>query len=224
MQQLDFAGGLVVHATCGVAALASVLVIGPRKGFGHSNFLPHNLPMTMLGTGLLWFGWFGFNGGSALAANEVAATAFVATHLGGMAGMAMWTAMEWVKLGKPTTLGAASGAIAGLAERDGRAIGYAVAGPAGLPHPDVAQGDGELKRLYVRAGEQNGGLGSRLFAQAMAWLERDGPRTLWIGVWSENHGAQRFYARHGFARVGRYEFPVGRVRDLEFILRRPAAR
>ena len=112
---LDFAGGLVVHATCGMAALASVMVIGPRKGFGQTNFMPHNLPMTMLGTGLLWFGWFGFNGGSALAANEVAATAFVATHLGGMAGMAMWTAMEWIKLGKPTTLGAASGAIAGLA-------------------------------------------------------------------------------------------------------------
>jgi Amt family ammonium transporter len=112
---LDFAGGLVVHATCGAAALASVIVIGPRKGFGHTNFMPHNLPMTMLGTGLLWFGWFGFNGGSALAANEVAATAFVATHLGGMSGMAMWTVMEWIKLGKPTTLGAASGAIAGLA-------------------------------------------------------------------------------------------------------------
>ena len=112
---LDFAGGLVVHATCGMAALASVLVIGPRRGFGQTNFMPHNLPMTMLGTGLLWFGWFGFNGGSALAANEVAATAFVATHLGGMAGMAMWTMMEWIKLGKPTTLGAASGAIAGLA-------------------------------------------------------------------------------------------------------------
>jgi Amt family ammonium transporter len=77
--------------------------------------MPHNLPMTMLGTGLLWFGWFGFNGGSALAVNEVAATAFVATHLGGMAGMAMWTALEWIQLGKPTTLGAASGAIAGLA-------------------------------------------------------------------------------------------------------------
>jgi len=77
--------------------------------------LPHSLPLTLLGTGLLWFGWFGFNGGSALAADEVAATAFVATHLGGMAGMAMWSAMEWIKLGKPTTLGAASGAIAGLA-------------------------------------------------------------------------------------------------------------
>ncbi|MDH4317219.1 MAG: ammonium transporter [Desulfobulbaceae bacterium] len=112
---MDFAGGLVVHVTCGAAALAGVLVIGSRKGFGREHFVPHNLPMTMLGTGLLWFGWFGFNGGSALAANGVAATAFVATHLAGMAGMATWTLMEWFKLGKPTTLGAASGAIAGLA-------------------------------------------------------------------------------------------------------------
>jgi ammonium transporter, Amt family len=112
---LDFAGGLVVHATCGAAALAAALVIGPRKGFGRENFLPHNLPMTMLGTGLLWFGWFGFNGGSALAADSVAATAFVATHLAGMAGMVMWMVMEWLKIGRPTTLGAASGAVAGLA-------------------------------------------------------------------------------------------------------------
>ena len=112
---LDFAGGLVVHVTCGAAALAAILVIGPRRGYGRDSFMPHNLPMTMLGTGLLWFGWFGFNGGSALAADSVAATAFVATHLAGMAGMAMWTLMEWLKLGKPTTLGAASGAIAGLA-------------------------------------------------------------------------------------------------------------
>jgi Amt family ammonium transporter len=112
---LDFAGGLVVHATCGAAALAAVLVIGPRKGFGREKYLPHNLPLTVIGTGLLWFGWFGFNGGSALAANGIAATAFVATHLAGMAGMAMWTIVEWLKLGKPTTLGAASGAIAGLA-------------------------------------------------------------------------------------------------------------
>ncbi|NTV14889.1 MAG: ammonium transporter [Desulfobulbaceae bacterium] len=112
---LDFAGGLVVHLTCGTAALAAVLVIGPREHFGKTSFMPHNLPMTLLGTGLLWFGWFGFNAGSALAANGIAATAFTATHLGGMAGMAMWSIMEWVHTGKPTTLGAASGAIAGLA-------------------------------------------------------------------------------------------------------------
>jgi len=111
----DFAGGLVVHVTCGAAALAGVLVIGKRRGYGKTSFMPHNLPMTMLGTGLLWFGWFGFNGGSALAADEVAATAFVATHMGGMAGMLMWVVMEWITRGKATTLGAASGAISGLA-------------------------------------------------------------------------------------------------------------
>ena len=112
---LDFAGGLVVHVTCGAAALAGVLVLGPRKGFGRVSFMPHNLPMTMLGTGLLWFGWFGFNGGSALAADEVAATAFVSTHLAGMSGMLLWVVMEWITRGKATTLGAASGAISGLA-------------------------------------------------------------------------------------------------------------
>lgn len=109
-----------------------------------------------------------------------------------------------------------------LLEDGGRAVGHAAAGPCGLPHPDVAPGDGELKRLYVLSTHQNGGWGSRLFAEAERWLLRDGPRTLWIGVWSENHGAQRFYARHRFHKVGTYEFPVGRVRDLEFILRRPA--
>jgi Amt family ammonium transporter len=112
---VDFAGGLVVHLTCGAAALAAVLVIGPRKDYGRRQFFPHNLPMTLLGTGLLWFGWFGFNGGSALAADGVATTAFVATHMGGMAGMFMWTLVEWWHRGKPTTLGAASGAVAGLA-------------------------------------------------------------------------------------------------------------
>ena len=115
MGVMDFAGGLVVHLTCGVAALAGVLVLGPRRGYGRSSFMPHNLPLTMLGTALLWFGWFGFNGGSALAADEVAATAFVATHLAAMAGMAMWVVMERIYQGKATTLGAASGAISGLA-------------------------------------------------------------------------------------------------------------
>lgn len=105
-------------------------------------------------------------------------------------------------------------------ERDGVPVGHAAAGPCGLPHADAQAGDGELKRLYLLADAQNGGWGGRLFDTALDWLERDGPRTLWIGVWSENLGAQRFYARRGFERVGEYEFPVGRVRDREFILRR----
>ena len=107
-----------------------------------------------------------------------------------------------------------------LLEADGRALGYALAGPANLPHPDLAPGDGELKRLYVDASLQNGGWGAKLFAETLAWLERDGPRTLWISVWSENHGAQRFYSRHGFEKAGEYEFPVGRQRDREFMFRR----
>jgi len=111
----DFAGGLVVHLACGAAALASILVVGRRKGYGSDIFLPHNLPMTLIGTGILWFGWFGFNGGSALAADGIAGSAFTATHLGGMAGMVTWVAVEWIHRGKPTTLGAASGAVAGLA-------------------------------------------------------------------------------------------------------------
>ena len=109
-----------------------------------------------------------------------------------------------------------------LLEDEGVAVGHAAAGPCGLPHAEVQPGDGELKRLYVLASHQNGGWGGQLFAEAERWLLRNGPRTLWVGVWSENSGAQRFYARHGFAKVGTYEFPVGRVRDLEFILRRPA--
>lgn len=108
-----------------------------------------------------------------------------------------------------------------LLERDGEAIGHVAAGPCGLPHPDVAAGDGEIKRLYIRHGFQGEGLGARLCDTAMQWLLRDGPRTLWVGAWSENLGAQRFYARQGFVQVGEYEFPVGRVRDREFILRRP---
>lgn len=112
---LDFAGGLVVHLTSGAGAVAAVMVLGPRKGMGRDNFMPHSLPMTLLGAGILWFGWFGFNGGSALAADGIAATAFTTTHIAGMTGMATWVAMEWLIYKQPTTLGAASGAIAGLA-------------------------------------------------------------------------------------------------------------
>lgn len=101
-------------------------------------------------------------------------------------------------------------------------IGYVTACPAHLPHPDVAPGDGEIQRLYILQGHQGGGRGTALLTTALEWLERDGPRTLWIGVWSKNYGAQRFYARHGFEIVGDYSFMVGDHADYELITRRPA--
>jgi Amt family ammonium transporter len=110
----DFAGGMVVHINAGIAALACVLALGPRRGFGKEPFRPHSLPLTLLGAGILWFGWFGFNAGSALAADSVAASAFMATHIAAALAAMGWVAAEWVKTGKPTTLGAASGAVAGL--------------------------------------------------------------------------------------------------------------
>lgn len=109
-----------------------------------------------------------------------------------------------------------------LVEADGEAIGYASAGPCDLPHAEVTPACGELKRIYFLKGRQGAGLGRRLFAEVTAWLQKDGPRTAWIGVWSENFGAQRFYARHGYQRVGEYGFQVGRTIDREFILRRSA--
>lgn len=112
---LDFAGGVAVHLSSGVAALAAAILLGKRKGYGSEELKPHNLPMTLLGAGILWFGWFGFNAGSALAAGSLAGSAFVATHIAGTTGALSWIAMEWKNNGKATTLGAASGAIAGLA-------------------------------------------------------------------------------------------------------------
>jgi len=112
---LDFAGGAVVHLSSGVSALICTLVLGARHGYGTDYMAPHNLPMVMLGTGLLWFGWFGFNAGSALGANETAVVAFVATHTAAVAAALSWMAVEWVHRGTPTVLGLASGAVAGLA-------------------------------------------------------------------------------------------------------------
>jgi len=106
-----------------------------------------------------------------------------------------------------------------IAEQDGRPLGYVQAGPCTLPHPDVTPACGEVKRLYVRGETQGSGLGSRLLGIALDWLGAPG-RRLWIGVWSQNLGAQRLYARHGFERVGGYQFPVGRTLDDEFILSR----
>ncbi len=110
----DFAGGLVVHITAGVSALVAAIVIGPRRGFGTTAMPPHNMTMTMMGAGMLWVGWFGFNGGSALAANGDAAMAIVATHISASAGAIAWGAIEWKKYGKPSALGVATGIIAGL--------------------------------------------------------------------------------------------------------------
>ena len=111
---LDFAGGLVVHISSGVSALAAAIVIGKRKGHGHEPMPPHNMTMTLLGAAILWFGWFGFNAGSALASGALATSAFVVTHIAASAAAISWVAFEWAQKGKPTVLGAASGCVAGL--------------------------------------------------------------------------------------------------------------
>ncbi|HYY78585.1 MAG TPA: ammonium transporter [Actinomycetes bacterium] len=111
---LDFAGGTVVHMSSGIAALAAAIAIGKRRGFLKEAIVPHNLPLTILGAGMLWFGWFGFNAGSALAANGLAATAFIATNTATGAAVLGWGLVDWARRRKTTTLGAASGAVAGL--------------------------------------------------------------------------------------------------------------
>ena len=111
---LDFAGGTVVHISSGISGLIIALMIGKRKGFGTEIMLPHHLPMTIIGASLLWFGWFGFNAGSALSANGLAANAFVVTHIAAAAATVSWVLTEWFYHGKPTILGAASGCVAGL--------------------------------------------------------------------------------------------------------------
>lgn len=110
----DFAGGIVVHITAGVAALVAAVVLGNRKGFPTQGMMPHNMTMTVTGAGMLWVGWFGFNGGSALAANGDAAMAMLVTHISAAAGSLAWITMEWKKFGKPSALGIVTGMVAGL--------------------------------------------------------------------------------------------------------------
>ncbi len=110
----DFAGGTVVHITAGVAALVAAVVIGPRKGFPDTAMPPHNMTMTVTGAGMLWVGWFGFNGGSALAADGNAAMAILVTHISAATGAMTWSAIEWKRFGKPSALGAVTGMVAGL--------------------------------------------------------------------------------------------------------------
>ena len=111
---LDFAGGTVVHISSGVSALVCALVLGKRLGFGSENMAPHNLTYTVLGAAMLWVGWFGFNAGSELASDGLASSAFCVTHFAAAAGALSWAGMEWITRGKPSALGAASGAVAGL--------------------------------------------------------------------------------------------------------------
>ena len=111
---LDFAGGIVVHVSSGISALTLAILLGKRCGYAQQPFRPHNLPFTVLGAALLWFGWFGFNAGSALGANELAANAFITTHIAAAAAGFTWALIEWQHHGAPTILGAATGAVAGL--------------------------------------------------------------------------------------------------------------
>jgi Amt family ammonium transporter len=111
---LDFAGGIVVHVNAGAAALVAALVLRERRGFPHTAMPPHNMPLTVLGAGMLWVGWYGFNGGSALAANSSAAAAILVTHLGAATGALAWMALEWLRYGKPSVLGVVTGMVAGL--------------------------------------------------------------------------------------------------------------
>ena len=112
---IDFAGGLVVHATCGIGALVAAMMLGPRKGFPGGSLVPHNRPMVVMGAAMLWVGWFGFNGGSAVAADSNAAMAILVTHISAAVGALTWMSIEWIKTGKPTVIGIATGMVAGLA-------------------------------------------------------------------------------------------------------------
>ena len=150
---IDFAGGAVVHINSGVAGLVLALVLGPRRGWPKEGHPPHNLVLTVIGAGMLWVGWFGFNGGSALAANEIAAHAALVTQIAAAMAALVWCALEWVLRGKPTVLGAASGAIAGL---------VAITPAAGFVGPQAAfcagcgrrgrgllRGHGSQKRIQI---------------------------------------------------------------------------
>jgi len=110
----DFAGGTVVHITAGVAALVAAIVMGPRRGFPGTAMMPHNMTMTIAGAGMLWVGWFGFNGGSALAADGNASMAILVTHISAATGAMTWMAIEWIRFGKPSALGVVTGMVAGL--------------------------------------------------------------------------------------------------------------
>ncbi|MCK5263349.1 MAG: ammonium transporter, partial [Gammaproteobacteria bacterium] len=137
MGLLDFAGGTVVHITAGVGAIVAAMVLGNRKGFPGTPMMPHNMTMTVTGAGMLWVGWFGFNGGSAVAANGDAGMAILVTHISAACGALTWSAIEWIKYGKPSALGIVTGMVAGLGTIT-PASGYV--GPAGALFIGISAG------------------------------------------------------------------------------------
>ena len=154
---------------------------------------------------------------------EIGARTFVETfgHLYAAEDLAEFLATAY-SLEKTRADLANPAAAAWLVEANGQVIGHAQCGSCDLPHPDVTAQCRELKRFYLVRTAQSGGIGGRLFRVCLDWMLEDGPRDLWIGVWSENHGALRFYGRQGFDKVGEYGFQVGTTTDHEFILRRSA--
>ena len=142
-EALDFAGGNVVHITAGMSSLAILAFLGKRRGYGIDSLKPHNVTLTLLGTGLLWFGWFGFNAGSSLAANEIAAVAFITTLVAPAAAGFVWMALEWHHLGRPTALGFATGVLAGL---------VAITPAAGFVTPDGSNSNRHNRKLYMLPG------------------------------------------------------------------------
>ena len=157
---LDFAGGTVVHISSGVSALICALLIGKRLGFGHEDMRPHNLTYTALGAGMLWVGWFGFNAGSELASDNLAASAFCTTHFAAAAGGLAWAFYDWITRGKPTVLGTASGVVAGL---------VCITPARRLREPDAGHrhGRGRRLRLCVRLQQDQGHVRLRRFARRL---------------------------------------------------------
>ncbi len=210
---LDFAGGTVVHINAGIAGLVAALVLGKRRGYGSENLAPYDLSMAVIGTGLLWVGWFGFNGGSAYGASSRAAMAIVATHLAASSGALTWSAIEWYTRGKPSVLGVISGAIAGLGTVTaasgfilpwhGLLIGIVAGAVCYYASTKLKQWLGYDDSLDVFGVHGAGGMAGTLlcgvFATASVSVNADTPKGL-PGVWEGNWG-QLLTQLYGIAAV-----------------------
>ena len=208
---LDYAGGLVVEIVSGASALALALVLGPRIGFKKDAMRPHNLPFVLLGCGLLWFGWFGFNAGSALAANGTAAAVFLNTLVAGCLGMLGWITVERIRDGKPTTFGAASGVVAGL---------VAITPSCGTVNTlgAVVVGSGRGDRLLVRGrGASSASATTTRWTWSACTSSVDVVGVLLIGFLATEvmtGGPQGLFYGGGFAQLGKQALAAARRRPV----------